>query len=92
MKKLHFILVFILFSGFGIAKINAQNSSLNKKAVYKTSLKEIPNEVKAALKNYSGYKISSKATYTKTNNGKVYKVEVKKGHFSNILLIDVKNG
>ncbi len=90
MNKLGLILIFILFSGFGIANINAQNSIQDKEMVYKTSLKETPTEVKAALKNYSGYKISSKATYTKTNKGKVYKVEVKKGHFSNILLIDEK--
>ena len=90
MKKLHFILIFILLSGFGVANMKAQSTDQEGKTVYKTSLKETPKEVKAALKNYSGYKISSKATYTKTSKGKIYKVEVKRGHFSNFLLIDEK--
>ncbi len=90
MNKLHFILIFILFTGFGVSNMNAQSTDQEGKTVYKTSLKETPKEVKAALKNYSGYKISSKATYTKTSKGKIYKVKVQKGHYSNILMIDEK--
>jgi len=73
-----------------MADMNAQTTGQNNETVYKTSLKETPKEVKVALKNYSGYKISPKATYTRTSKGKVYRVEVKRGHFSNFILIDEK--
>lgn len=90
MNKLHFILIFLLLSGFGISNMNAQSTEQNEKTVYKTSLKETPAEIKAALKNYSGYEITPKVLYTKTNKGKLYKIKVKRGHFSNFLLIDEK--
>jgi cytochrome oxidase Cu insertion factor (SCO1/SenC/PrrC family) len=90
MKRIFYILVFMLVSGSGVNSMNAQNADQKEKVVFKTSVKETPAAVKEALKNYSGYKISSKATYTKTGKGKIYKVKVERGHFSNFLVIDEK--
>ncbi len=91
MKNIYFILVFIAISLFGMNGINAQTTEKNDEVVYKTTVKETPQKVKETLKDYSGYKISHKASYTKNSKGKTYKFKVEKGNWSHFLLID-ENG
>ncbi|MEN8124535.1 MAG: hypothetical protein ABFR32_05335 [Bacteroidota bacterium] len=88
MKKIHFIAVIIGFVFFNMNSVNAQKVEKSNEIVYKTTVKETPQKVKEALKDYSGYKISQKATYTKNSKGKMYKFKVEKGNWSHYLLID----
>jgi len=88
MKKAHYIVVFIVFTLFSISNINAQKAEKSNEIVYKTTIKESPQKVKEALKDYSGYKVSQKATYTKNNKGRIYKFKVEKGNWSHFLIID----
>ncbi len=90
MKKVYFILIFLVISGISLTEIKAQSIDQKNQTVYKTSLKETPKEVKAVLKNYTGYKISSQAGYTQSKKGRIYHIRVQRGHFSNVLLIDEK--
>ena len=89
MKKL--LIPFLFFTALFLNAGTAQAQSVSvKKEVYKTTLDKTPQGVRDVLKNYSGYKISSKATYTKTEKGSVYRVRVEKGNWSHFILIDEK--
>ncbi len=88
MKKILYITMFIGFALFSMTSVNAQTTEKSDKIVYKTTVKETPQKVKEALKDYSGYKISQKASYTKNKNRKTYKFKVEKGNWSHYLLID----
>ncbi len=88
MKKIQYIAVFIGFAFLSLNSVNAQSTEETNKIVYKTTVKEAPQKVKESLKDYSGYKISQKASYTKNKKSKTYKFKVEKGNWSHYLLID----
>ena len=50
--------MFIGFALFSMTSVNAQTTEKSDKIVYKTTVKETPQKIKEALKDYSGYKIS----------------------------------
>lgn len=88
MKKINFITVFIVIALFSLNSVHAQKTKKSNEIVYKTTVKEIPQKVKETLKDYSGYKIFQKATFTKNSTGKMFKFKVEKGNWSHYLLID----
>jgi len=87
MKKLQIILVILGIALFSLQPVSAQKDDMAKEIVYKTNVKEMPQKVKEALQDYSGYKISEKATFTKKSKGQVYKVKITKGIWDYYLLI-----
>ncbi|MCK5678378.1 MAG: hypothetical protein KAH72_07895 [Flavobacteriaceae bacterium] len=88
MKKLYILIAIFGFTFFSIQSTNAQSESKDvKEKVYKITKTKTPQKVKEALKDYSGYKIYEKATYTKKSKGNVYKFKVQKGNWSHYLLI-----
>jgi len=87
MKKLQIILAILGIALFSLQPVSAQKDDTAKEIVYKTNLKEMPQKVKEALQDYSGYKISEKATFTKKSKGQVYKVKITKGIWDYYLLI-----
>jgi len=72
---------------FSLQHSYAQTDTKVEEIVYKTTMKEMPQKVKDALQDYSGYKIDEKATFTKKSKGEVYKVKIKKGIWEYYLLI-----
>jgi len=87
MKKLQIIIAILGIAIFSLQPTYAQKDTKAKEIVYKTSVKEMPQKVKDALQDYSGYKISEKATFTKKSKGPVYKVKITKGIWEYYLLI-----
>lgn len=87
MKKLQIILAILGIALFSLQPVNAQKDVTAKEIVFKTNVKEMPQKVKEALQDYSGYKISEKATFTKKSKGQVYKVKITKGIWEYYLLI-----
>jgi hypothetical protein len=87
MKKLQIILAILGIALFSLQPVSAQKDDTAKEIVYKTNVKEMPQKVKEALQDYSGYKISEKATFTKKSKGQVYKVKITKGIWDYYLLI-----
>jgi outer membrane lipoprotein-sorting protein len=83
----------ILFFGitlFSISASYAQDSDSEKIVVHKTSLQNAPKNVQAALKDYSGYKISKEVTYETKNKVTVYRFKLEKGNWTEYLLINEK--
>ncbi len=87
MKKLQIIIAILGIAIFSMQPIYAQKEAKTTEIVYKTNVKEMPQKVKEALEDYSGYKISEKATFTKKSKGQVYKVKITKGIWEYYLLI-----
>ncbi len=88
-----FYRVALLFFGitfFSISGIHAQNSNSPENVVHKTSIQKAPENVQAALKNYSGYKISKEVTYETKNKATVYRFKLQKGNWTQYLLINEK--
>ncbi len=87
MKKLQIIIAVLGIAIFSMQPTYAQKDAKATEIVYKTNVKEMPQKVKEALEDYSGYKISEKATFTKKSKGQVYKVKITKGIWEYYLLI-----
>jgi len=87
MKKLQIIIAIMGIAIFSLQHSYAQTDTKVEEIVYKTTMKEMPQKVKDALQDYSGYKIDEKATFTKKSKGEVYKVKIKKGIWEYYLLI-----
>ena len=87
MKKLQILIAILGITIFSFQNTYAQTDTKAKEIVYKTSMKEMPQKVKDALQDYSGYKIDEKATFTKKSKGDVYRVKLKKGNWEYYLLI-----
>ena len=87
MKKLQIIIAIIGIALFSMQNTYAQTDTKAEEIVYKTTMNEMPQKVKEALQDYSGYKISEKATFTKKSKGAVYKVKLTKGIWEYYLLI-----
>lgn len=88
MKNLQILIAIIGFTIFSVQHTNAQKENTNEEKVYKTTISKSPQKVKDALKNYSGYIISSNATFTKKKGSTIYKVQVTKRNWSHFLLIN----
>ena len=89
MKNLHILLVVLSITFFATQNSYAQTAKKSNEIVYKTTKTQTPQKVKASLKEYSDYKISSEVTFTKNRLGShVYKFKVQKGNWSHFLLID----
>ena len=87
MKKLQIIIAIIGIAIFSMQNTYAQTETKVEEIVYKTTMNEMPQKVREALQDYSGYKISEKATFTKKSGGSVYKVKITKGIWEHYLLI-----
>lgn len=87
MKKLQILIAILGITIFSFQNTYAQTDTKAEEIVYKTTMKEMPQKVKDALQDYSGYKIDEKATFTKKSKGDVYKVKLKKGNWEYYLLI-----
>lgn len=87
MKKLQIIIAILGITIFSLQNTYAQVNSKTEEIDFKTTMNEMPQKVKEALKDYSGYKISKKATFTKKSEGAIYKVKVTKGNWSHYLLV-----
>ena len=81
MKKLKIIIAILSIAIFSLQQTNAQTDNKTEQKVYKTTVKEMPQKVKEALQDYSGYQISEKASFTKKSNEDVYKIKITKGKF-----------
>ncbi len=68
----------------------AQNSNSAENVIHKTSIQKAPENVQAALKDYSGYKISKEVTYETKNKVTVYRIKLEKGNWTEYLLINEK--
>jgi len=90
MKKLKIIIAIFGIAIFSLQQANAQTDNKADQKVYKTTVKEMPQKVKDALKDYSGYQISEKASFTKKSNEDVYKIKITKGKWTNFLLVNEK--
>lgn len=87
MKKLQILIAILGITIFSFQNTYAQTDTKAEEIVYKTTMKEMPQKVKDALQDYSGYKIDEKATFTKKSKGDVYRVKLKKGNWEYYLLI-----
>ena len=90
MKKLKIIIAIFGIAIFSLQQVKAQTDNKVEQKVYKTTRNEMPQKVKDALQDYSGYQISEKASFTKKSNGDVYKIKITKGKWTNYLLINEK--
>ncbi len=91
MKNLQILIVVLGFTFFSVQHMYAQTENSSNSKIYKTTVSKSPQKVKDALKNYSGYVISSNATFTKKSDGStIYKVQVTKRNWSHFLLINEK--
>lgn len=88
MKNLNTIITIVVLTLFCVPSISAQTEKNPEKVVYKTSVKETPQKIKATLKDYSDYNISDEVTYTEINENKIYRFKVKKGNWTHELLIN----
>jgi len=91
MKNLQILIVVLGFTFFSVQHSYAQQENNSNEKVYKTTVSKSPQKVKDALKAYSGYIISSEATYAKKGTITIYKVQVTKRNWSHFLLIN-ENG
>ena len=87
MKKFYIILMLLGITVLNIQNTFGQTETKAEEKVYSTTMNEMPQKVKEALRNYSGYTISDKATFTKKSKSEVYKVKIKKGIWEYYLLI-----
>ena len=91
MKKLQILIAILGFMLFSVQHTYAQKENKVKEKVYKTTVSKTPQKVKDALKNYSGYRINERATFTKIDNIAIYKVQLTRRNWSYFLLIN-ENG
>jgi len=91
MKNLQILIAVLGFTFFCVQDMYSQKEDTSNEIVLKTTISKSPQKVKEALKSYSGYVISSDATYTKKSDGsRIYKVQVTKRNWSHFLLINEK--
>ena len=91
MKKVKNIALLICFAFVSLQNVNAQSEENKSKKVYKVQQSEIPDSVKETLKNYSGYTISKKITYSlskKNASKKIYAFRIERKNFPYYLLVN----
>ncbi len=88
MRNLKILIAVLGFTVFTVQSTVAQEKSNIKEKVYSTTVSKSPEKVKETLKKYSGYIISNEASYTKKNDGNIYRIRVTKRNWSHFLLIN----
>jgi len=93
MKNIKILTVLICFAYFGLQHSYGQSEDKKTEVVYKIQKTEVPESVNETLKNYSGYKISEKVTYSLSKkNGveKVYTFKIERKNYPYYLLVNEK--
>jgi len=93
MKNIKIIALLVGFVYLGLQSVNAQSENKQSKKVFKVQQSEIPVSVKETLKNYSGYEISKKVTYSlskRKSTEKIYAFRIERKNFPYYLLVNEK--
>ena len=93
MKNIRIIVLLVAFVYLGLQSANAQSENKQSEKVFKVQQSEIPVSVKETLKNYSGYTISKKVTYSLSKNKsteKIYAFRIERKNYPYYLLVNEK--